>query len=123
MDEFVKEIFDYMIKILPADWGKIILRVFVGPNSQSVYFFVQDTASKKYYSYVDLQKMGVFSKQEFQDIAIKIGKASRDYQKSFEKAWTGYTLVIMRDGKTEIDLEYGEPEIIIRDSWKDKYLN
>ena len=123
MDEFVKEIFDYMIKILPSDWGKIILRVFVGPNSQSVNFFVQDTVSKKYYSYVDMQQMGIFSKKEFQDISIKIGKASRDYQKSFEKVWTGYTLVVMRDGKAGVDFEYGKPEIVINESWKNKYLS
>ena len=122
MDKFVSDIFAILVKILPSDWGKIILRAVIAPSSQSILFFVQDSESKRYYSYMDLQNMEIFTKQEFQNICIQIGEASRAYQKTFEKEWTGYTLVITRDGKTGVDLDYEKPSIVIPESWKNQYL-
>ena len=122
MDKFVNDVFSILIKILPADWGKIVLRAVITKNSQTILFFVQDKASKKYYSYVDMQRMEIFTKQEFQNICVQIGEVSRAYQKTFEKEWTGYTLVITRDGKTSVDLDYEKPTITVPESWKNNYL-
>ena len=122
MDKFVNDEFSILIKILPADWGKIVLRAVIMKNSQTILFFVQDKVSKQYYSYVDMQRMEIFTKQEFQNICVQIGEVSRAYQKTFEKEWTGYTLVITRDGKTSVDLDYEKPSITVPESWKNNYL-
>lgn len=122
MDKFVNDVFSILIKILPADWGKIVLRAVITQNSQTILFFVQDKVSKKYYSYVDMQRMEIFTKQEFQNICVQIGEVSRAYQNTFEKEWTGYTLVITRDGKTSVDLDYEKPSITVPESWKNNYL-
>ena len=122
MDKFVNDVFSILIKILPADWGKIVLRAVITQNSQTILFFVQDKVSKKYYSYVDMQRMEIFTKQEFQNICVQIGEVSRAYQNTFEKEWTGYTLVITRDGKTSVDLDYEKPTITVPESWKNNYL-
>ena len=42
MDKFVNDVFSILIKILPADWGKIVLRAVITQNSQTILFFVQD---------------------------------------------------------------------------------
>lgn len=122
MDKFVNDVFSILIKILPADWGKIVLRAVITQNSHTILFFVQDKVSKKYYSYVDMQRMEIFTKQEFQNICVQIGEVSRAYQNTFEKEWTGYTLVITRDGKTSVDLDYEKPSITVPESWKNNYL-
>ena len=122
MDKFVNDVFSILIKILPADWGKIVLRAVITQNSHTILFFVQDKVSKKYYSYVDMQRMEIFTKQEFQNICVQIGEVSRAYQNTFEKEWTGYTLVITQDGKTSVDLDYEKPSITVPESWKNNYL-
>ena len=123
MDIFIKEIFDLLIAFLPSDWGKVVLHITLRNNNQSVSLFVKDKYSSKYFSFVDLQKIGVFSKYEFQHVSIKIGEASRDYQKSFEKQWTGYTLVIFREGKNYIDFEYEYSLNALPIGWDKKYLD
>lgn len=123
MDTFVKEIFDLIIKIVPSDWGKIVLHIALGRNNQSICFFVKDKISSRYYSFVDLQKLGIFSKYEFQNVSMQIGIASREYQKTFEKEWTGYTLVIFRDGKNFIDFEFEQNMKILPLGWDKKYLD
>ena len=123
MDIFIKEIFDLLIAFLPSDWGKVVLHITLRNNNQSVSLFVKDKYSSKYFSFVDLQKIGVFSKYEFQNVSIKIGEASRDYQKSFEKQWTGYTLVIFREGKNYIDFEYEYSLNALPIGWDKKYLD
>lgn len=123
MDTFVKEIFNLIIKILPSDWGKIVLHIALGRNNQSISFFVKDKISSRYYSFVDLQKLGIFSKYEFQNVSMQIETASREYQKTFEKEWTGYTLVILRDGKSFIDFEFEQNMKILPLGWDKKYLD
>ena len=123
MDKFIEEIFNHLIKILPSDWGKAVLHITLGKNNQSVCFFVKDKFSNKYYSFVDLQKLGIFSKFEFQNVSMQIGTTSREYQKTFEKEWVGYTLVILRDGKNSIDFEYEYNLNTLPVGWDKKYLN
>lgn len=123
MEKFVEEIFNLLIKILPSDWGKVVLHITLGKNNQSVCFFVKDKSSDKYYSFVDLQKLGIFSKFEFQNVSMQIGTTSREYQKTFEKEWTGYTLVVLRDGKNFIDFEYEYNLNTLPVGWDKKYLN
>lgn len=123
MDTFVKEIFDLIIRILPSDWGKIVLHIALGRNNQSIRFFVKDKISSRYYSFVELQKLGIISKYEFQNVSMQIGTASREYQKTFEKEWTGYTLVIFRDGKSFIDFEFEQNMKILPLGWDKKYLD
>ena len=123
MDEFVKVIFDLLIEFLPSDWGKMVLHITLGNNNQSVSLFVKDKYSSKYYSFVDLQNIGIFSKYEFQNVSMKIGEASREYQKSFEKKWTGYTLVVFREGKNYIDFEYECNLNTLPIGWDKKYLD
>lgn len=123
MDKFVEEIFNLLIKILPSDWGKVVLHITLGKNNQSVCFFVKDKSSDKYYSFVDLQKLGIFSKFEFQNVSMQIGMTSREYQKTFEKEWVGYTLVVLRDGKNYIDFEYEYNLNTLPIGWDKKYLN
>lgn len=95
----------------------------VGRNNQSISFFVKDKISSRYYSFADLQKLGIFSKYEFQNVSMQIGTASREYQKTFEKEWTGYTLVIFRDGKSFIDFEFEQNMKILPLGWDKKYLD
>ena len=123
MDKFVEEIFNLLIKILPSDWGKVVLHMTLGKNNQSVCFFVKDKSSDKYYSFVDLQKLGIFSKFEFQNVSMQIGNMSREYQKTFEKEWAGYTLAVLRDGKNFIDFEYEYNLNTLPVGWDEKYLN
>lgn len=123
MDKFIKEIFNVLIKILPSDWGKLVLYITLGKNNQSVSFFLKNKFSDKYYSFVDLQKLGIFSKFEFQNVSTEIGTKSREYQKTFEKKWVGYTLVILRDGKNYIDFEYENNSSTLPVGWDKKYLN
>lgn len=123
MDKFVENIFDILIKILPSDWGKIVLRVVLGRGRQSISFFVKDQVSNEYYSFVKLQEMGIFSKYEFQNSSIQIEKVSREYQKTFEKVWTGYTLVILRDGRNYTDFEYEQNVNVLSSEWLKKYLD
>ena len=72
---------------------------------------------------MDLQKLGIFSKFEFQNVSMQIGTTSREYQKTFEKEWVGYTLVILRDGKNSIDFEYEYNLNTLPVGWDKKYLN
>lgn len=123
MDKFVEEIFNLLMKILPSDWGKVVLHIILGKNNQSVCFFVKDKFSDKYYSFVDLQQLDIFSKFEFQNVSMQIGMTSREYQKTFEKEWTGYTLVVLRDGKNYIDFEYEYNLNTLPVGWDKKYLN
>lgn len=123
MDKFVTDVFDILLKILPSDWGKIVLHVAIGNNNQSLVFFVMDKLSSKYYSFLDMQKMGIFSKFEFQNVSMKIVQISKEYQKTFEKEWTGYTLVIMRDGKNYVDFEFEQQFSAIPSGWDKKYLS
>ncbi len=123
MDQFVKDVFNIIIKILPSDWGKIVLHITLGRNNQSIVFFVKDKISPKYYSFVDLQQLGIFSKFEFQKVSMQIGDLSRKYQKTYEKEWTGYTLVIFRDGKNYIDFEFEQNPNILPIAWEKKYLD
>ena len=123
MDQFVKDIFNIIIKILPSDWAKIVLHITLGRNNQSIVFFVKDKISPKYYSFVDLQKLGIFSKFEFQKVSMQIGNLSRKYQKTYEKEWTGYTLVIFRDGKNYIDFEFEHNLNALPIGWGKKYLD
>lgn len=123
MDQFVKDIFNIIIKILPSDWGKIVLHITLGRNNQSIVFFVKDKISPKYYSFVDLQKLGFFSKFEFQKVSMQIGNLSRKCQKTYEKEWTGYTLVIFRDGKNYIDFEFEDNLNALPIGWEKKYLD
>lgn len=123
MDQFVKEIFNIVIKILPSDWGKIVLHITLGQNNQSIVFFVKDKILSKYYSFVDLQELGIFSKFEFQKVSMQIGNLSRKYQKTYEKEWTGYTLVIFRDGKNYIDFEFEDNLNALPIEWDKKYLD
>lgn len=123
MDKFVEEIFNLLMKILPSDWGKVVLHIVLVKNNQSVCFFVKDKFSDKYYSFVDLQQLGIFSKFEFQNVSMQIGMTSREYQKTFEKEWTGYTLVVLRDGKNYIDFEYEYNLNTLPVGWDKKYLN
>ena len=123
MDKFVEEIFNLLIKFLPSDWGKVVLHITLGKNNQSVCFFVKDKSSDKYYSFVDLQKLGIFSKFEFQNVSMQIGMTSREYQKTFKKEWVGYTLVVLRDGKNYIDFEYEYNLNTLPIGWDKKYLN
>lgn len=123
MDTFVKEIFDLIIKILPTDWGKVVFHIALERNHQSICFFVKDKSSSRYYSFAELQKLGIFSKYEFQKVSMQIGTASREYQKTFEKEWTGYTLVIFRDGKSLLDFEFEQNMEILPCGWEKKYLS
>lgn len=123
MDQFVKDIFNIVIKILPSDWGKIVLHITLGQNNQSIVFFVKDKILPKYYSFVDLQELGIFSKFEFQKVSMQIGNLSRKYQKTYEKEWTGYTLVIFRDGKNYIDFEFEDNLNALPIEWDKKYLD
>lgn len=123
MDQFVKDIFNIIIKILPSDWGKIVLHITLGQNNQSIVFFVKDKILPKYYSFVDLQELGIFSKFEFQKVSMQIGDLSRKYQKTYEKEWTGYTLVIFRDGKNYIDFEFEHNLNALPIEWDKKYLD
>ena len=123
MDQFVKDIFDIIIKILPSDWGKIVLHITLGRNNQSISFFVKDKISPTYYSFIDLQKLGIFSKFEFQNVSMQIGNLSRKYQETYEKEWTGYTLVILRDGKNYIDFEFEHNLNALPIEWEKKYLD
>lgn len=121
MDKFVKEIFDSLVKILPSDWGKIVLHLELGKNNHSLLFFVSDKCAGKYYSFADLQRLGIFSKIEFQNVSMRIGNVSRAFQQTFEKKWMGYTLVISRDGMSYVDFE--QQATMISNHWKEKYLN
>ncbi len=123
MDKFIKEIFSILIKILPSDWEKIVLHIVLGKNNQSIAFFVKDKSTLRYHSFVDLQNLGIFTKFEFQNISMQLGKLSREYQKTYEKEWTGYTLVIFRDGKNFIDFEFEQNSNILSIGWNKKYLS
>ena len=123
MDKFIKEIFSILIKILPSDWEKIVLHIVLGKNNQSIAFFVKDKSILRYHSFVDLQNLGIFTKFEFQNISMQLGKLSREYQKTYEKEWTGYTLVIFRDGKNFIDFEFEQNSNILSIGWNKKYLS
>ena len=94
------------------------MHITLGKNSQSVIFFVKDKTSAQYYSFVDLQKAGIFSKFEFQDASRKICEISRKCQED----WRGYTLVILRDGKSFIDLEFEQNIGVLPIGWDKKYL-
>lgn len=122
MDKFVKDIFEILVKILPSDWGKITLHMALGNNSHSMMFFVMDPHSARHYSFVDLQKLGIFTKYEFQNVSMRIGSVSREYQKTFEKKWTGYTLVISRDGTNFVDFEFEQKAGSVSEDWKNRYL-
>ena len=54
---------------------------------------------------------------------MQIGNMSREYQKTFEKEWAGYTLVVLRDGKNFIDFEYEYNLNTLPVGWDEKYLN
>lgn len=122
MDKFVKDIFEILVKILPSDWGSITLHITLGNNSHSMMFFVKDPYSARYYSFMDLQKMGIFTKYEFQNVSMRIGIISREYQQTFEKKWSGYTLVISRDGTSFVDFEFDQNIGSLSEDWKTRYL-
>ena len=87
-----------------------------------MYFFVKGDSEEKYYSYYDLQAMDFFSEGEYRSTCLAIGQESFELLKTFPEPWTGYTLVIDRDGTVNMDYEYYEQPINIPDSWKQKYL-
>ena len=123
MKQFVNQIFTIIVDILPADWGKLAMHMSISQGVQSMFFFVKGVNQEKYFSYYDLQQMGLFSKEEYRDVRLAIGKQSFEYKKNTKESWTGYTLVIGRSGNVEIDFEYSEQPIDIPTLWKDKYLN
>ena len=122
MEEFVTKIFEIMVEILPANWEKMILHIALSPGVQSMYFFTRMEKQTKYYSYYDLQQNGIFSKEEYKNIRLKIGKESFLFQKNWKEPWTGYTLVIQRDGKVNIHYEFEEQPLGISEEWKKQYL-
>lgn len=92
-------------------------------SNRRIAFFVKDKSTLRYHSFVDLQNLGIFTKFEFQNISMQLGKLSREYQKTYEKEWTGYTLVIFRDGKNFIDFEFEQNSNILSIGWNKKYLS
>lgn len=120
MDKFVNDLFDILVKILPADWEKTILHIELAGRSHSLLFFVKAENTVKYFSFAELEKLGFFSRYEFQNVSMQIGKVSREYQQTFEKKWIGYTLVIFRNGRNFVDFEH-QPNAV-SDDWKRKYL-
>ena len=122
MNDFVQKIFDLYAEILPEDWQKFILHAAIAPGQQSMYFFVRVKGEQKYWSYDELEEIGLFTEDEFRAVRLKAGKESFLFQKKANPVWTGYTLSIDDEGNADIDFEYDEQPVMIPDTWKTKYL-
>jgi len=130
LENYVQKIYELCTPFIPKESKRFVLRGVVNKTNYSFTYYVK--VEESYIQCYKLEKMGLFTRDELRDMFSKLfdiclkakeeGMGSYDGVPVHMNEWKEFVLSVEDTGAFSVDYSYDDPEIILSQEWKEKYL-